>query len=682
MKHLHEHWQSLIKNFYDDQARFVLWGPVFLGIGIIAYLSLSKEPFFLIAPILLLLISAILFISRRLYLLKHIITALFLIVLGFTITQARTLLFPTPMLQNEVNKVSLVGTVVETEVMHGKIKITVDSIQTDPPLRLEKVRLYHNVSKNHPAPPLKPGTRIRVTANLSPISKALLPNGFDFRRKAYFEGMSAYGFTEKNSLTRLTPKEKLSFKDHINKIRDDISNKIRASLNKPTSTVATALITGDKSSISKKNRQAFANSGIAHLLAISGLHLSLVGGFVFVSLRLLLSLFPQIALRFNTKKIAAIFAILATFSYMLISGSATPSQRSFMMTLIVMLAVLTDRKAISMRSVALAAFLILCLFPHVITTPSFQLSFAAVISLIAFYEVYSHKLAHRFHQDSFAFKVLTYFAGLLITSAIATIATTPFTIYHFGQFTVQSLLTNMIAIPLMGFWIMPIGFISLLLMPFGIHDIPLSIMGHGIDIIIQLAHTISSWPGALIRIPKPDPLYLGLFVMGGLWLCLWYQKWRLLSIPVVLASLVLFFVPSPQSKPDVLISQDGRLIGVYLQDRTLLVSAFRHNRFTRDIWESALAPKQTLLFPYKKSYKNFDCTGLYCVLNSNKDQLAIPQFKKALYKAKNAHLDILDATESSKSARTILYHDKVANGEILQLRKGFVKGKMRDRPWS
>lgn len=662
---------QISQSFFEDRERVFLWAPVLLGFGIIAFVSLPQEPPVWVGPVATLsaLILVGLFFKRPLGRLAAL--AFFLVALGFTLIQTKAHRLHTPMVTQEIANVTLTGTVVSVEWASRKARVLLDVSQSDPPIPLALVRYYAKNTKKNPLPALAPGTRIRVTANLAPVSPPLVDRGFNFRRKAFFEGLSAYAFPTAAPPQILEHSLKPGWTERLQTLRSHITGRIRAALGKSQGTIAVALLTGEKAALSQKDRDAYANAGIAHILAISGLHLSLVAGFVFVVVRLVLSLIPAISLRLNTKKLGALGAIFITLGYLLISGMAVPAQRAFIMTFIVMVAVLSDRKALSMRSVCLAALGILLIFPEVLLTPSFQLSFAAVVVLIAFYESLAQIHAHRLRDrgtPTLMGKLASYVGGVLLTTTLATLATTPFTIYHFGQFTAQGLLSNLVAIPLMGFWIMPLGFLSLMTMPFGLETYPLQAMGWGIQAVTETAYKVTSWPGARIPMAKPDSWVLGLVVLSALWLCLWKARWRYGALPVLALGFGLFWM-DPE-RPDVVISPDGRLIGVMTPDRILFVSAFRHNRFTRKVWESTLAPRETRLFPYEDAHEDFlDCEGVYCTLRTKGHSLHIAQFPYALKKASRTSTPVLDASQSSKEPRTVFYNRIPVNGKSLYLNR-------------
>src|SRR5262245_29488061 len=246
-----------------------------------------------------------------------------------------------------------------------------------------------------------------------------------------------------------------------------------------TGGVASAVITGKRGTMLEEVKQAFRDSGLSHLLAIAGLHLGLVGGFVFFSVRGGLALIPWVALRFPIKKIAAIVTLVALFCYLMISGAAIPTQRAFVMTGILFVAILIDRLRLSMRICALAALVVLLLDPASLIGVSFQMSFGAVVALIAVYETWGSRLGHFFHSGSFAHQALGYIGAIAVTTVVATVGTEPFAIYHFHHLVLYSPLANIIAVPISALWTLPWGVVACLLMPLGLEKLALVPMGWG-----------------------------------------------------------------------------------------------------------------------------------------------------------------------------------------------------------
>src|SRR5438270_7229674 len=219
-----------------------------------------------------------------------------------------------------------------------------------------------------------------------------------------------------------------------------------------TGGVASAVITGKRGTMPEEVKQAFRDSGLSHLLAIAGLHLGLVGGFVFFAVRGGLALIPWVALRFPIKKITAMVTLFVLFCYLMISGAAIPTQRAFVMTGIVFAAILIDRLRLSMRICALAALVVLVLDPASLVGVSFQMSFGAVVALLAVYETWGTRLAYLFHRGSFGHQAVGYCGAVAVTTVVATVGTEPFAIYHFHHLVLYSPLANVIAVPISAMW--------------------------------------------------------------------------------------------------------------------------------------------------------------------------------------------------------------------------------------
>jgi competence protein ComEC len=257
-----------------------------------------------------------------------------------------------------------------------------------------------------------------------------------------------------------------------------------------------------------------------------------------------------------------------------------PTQRSFVMMGLVLLAVIVDRQGISMRFVAIAAAAILAVQPEALLNASFQMSFAAVIALIAAYESLGKEFARG--RDSGVIRRLSlYVAGVAATTVIATAATAPFAIYHFNRVTLFALLGNLIAVPLSSIWVMPAALVGVLLMPFGLEALGLVPMGWGVDVINQAAAKIAAADWAVTILPAMPAMALVAMVAGGLWLCLWRRSWRWAGLAPVAAGIVIAFASRP---PDILADGEGRLFALNSPEGRLLVSSRASARFEREIW--------------------------------------------------------------------------------------------------
>jgi competence protein ComEC len=322
-------------------------------------------------------------------------------------------------------------------------------------------------------------------------------------------------------------------------------------------------------------------SGLAHLLAISGLHLGLVAGLVFFAARAGLALIPALALRFPIKKWAAVLAAAAALIYLFLVGATIPTQRAYVMVGLALLAIVLDRQPISLRLLAAAAALILLLSPESLLSASFQMSFAAVTALVAGYEWLSQRRPTGPRDRGLLSRLGLYLGFLLLSSVIANLATAPFAVFHFNRLAVFGLVANLVAIPLTAFWIMPAALVAMLLLPFGLEAWALAAMGTGVEILLAVAGEIAGWEGAVIPV-RAMPLWgLAAATLGGLWLCLWERPWRLFGLAGLLLGAVSITLAEP---PDLLVSGDGKLLALRAGDGSLVFSSLTRQSYRRDIW--------------------------------------------------------------------------------------------------
>lgn len=572
--------------FLNDLQRWPLWIPVFFGIGISLYFNLSAEP----SPWWAYGGIGLFALSLRIVRLKIIPLTLFVIsltFLGFSIALLRTHLLQTKMLNYGLSPLLLEGKVSQVELKPTKKgilyqRILLSDLQSDTTEKLpQKVRLTLKGKRER----LWPGQRVRLLAKLSPIADPSIPGGFDFRRQAYFNGIGATGFAL--SIPEILSSSS-SFSISLEKQREKVTAFFIQTMTPPLGAIAAALITGDKASIPENIREDFINSGLAHILAISGLHLSIIAGVIFLVIRRGIALIPRLSLFYNSKKIAALGTILMSFLYLMLSGCGIPAQRSFMMISLVMGAILIDRTALSMRTVAFAAFMVLLILPESILSPSFQLSFAAVISLIAGFEVWKNPVGQWISGGGLFRAWFVYGGGLVFTSLLATLATLPFTIFLFHRFSLHAIEANLVAVPLTSLVVMPSALLTCLLEPLGLSSWPLWIFEKSLGLLVKIAAIVGSWPGANIGVSHPPLSSFLLIVFGGLWLCLWQQPWRRWGLVPMALGLVLSCWKKP---PHLLVDGLGKLVGLY-EGKTLYVSSTTRGKFTAESWQQYLAAKE------------------------------------------------------------------------------------------
>lgn len=559
--------------FIAERDRWLLWFPVFMGLGIAVYFSLAHEPAWWIGPVALIATGAAALIRWRLQGDLTLGGAIFALALGFAAAQFQTGMVAAPVVMGRLGPVEVTGRVVSVDPLPEGARLViapnhVGNLDTAHlPARL-RVRLRRGEIGT------VPGDWVAVRAMLVPPPAPSMPGAYDFQRRAWFDRLGAVGYALGTPKEIAPPTgEKPSFWRHaVEALRITVTRRIRAVLPDRSGAIAAAIIAGETHAIPPEDAGAFRDAGLAHILVIAGLHMGMAAGVAFFALRSLFALIPSLALRYPTKKWAASGALFVIFAYLLLSGATVSSRRAFVMVGLVLLAVIVDRISVSPRAVALAAVTVMLMTPEAATGPSFQMSFSAVGCLIAFYEAMRPRLSV-WHRDAGATRrAALYFLGLAFTTIVTTFATAPFTIYHFNRFPLYSVVANALAVPITGFWVMPWGILSCLLMPLGLERLALIPMSKGIDAIAAIGHWVTSWPGAVMHVPSLPSAGLALVALGGLWLCIWLGKWRWFGLAPIALGLGSLLLVRP---PDVLVSADMRLIAALAPNGTYLPSATR-----------------------------------------------------------------------------------------------------------
>ena len=544
-----------------EGERRVLWLPVFFGGGIAGYFALTVEPGWWIGGVATLVMAVLAVALRQRPAWRDAAIALGFAAAGFAaMTQAR-IEHGTPMLTHRIGAVALSGTVVDIDALDRGWRIIV---APDPLPGLAANEQPHRLRLHIPASSdrLEPGDRVSLKGKLFPVPAQVIPGGRDMQRELYFAGIGAVGYSYGAAHRRAEPNAEPrsgGWREWLLRLRAEMTARINAALPGATGGVASAVITGKRGTMPEGVKQAFRDSGLSHLLAIAGLHLGLVGGFVFFAVRGLLALLPWVALRYPIKKIAAAVTLAVLFCYLMISGAAIPTERAFVMNGIVFAAILIDRLRISMRICALAALAVLLLDPASLVGVSFQMSFGAVVALIAVYETWGAKLSEAFHRGSWRRKLLGYFGAVAVATLVATIGTEPFAVYHFHHLVLYSPLANVIAVPISATWTLPWGVVACLLMPFGLEKLALIPMGWGIDVTIWVAQWVAALPANVWHVPKLPTLGVVLVALGGSWLCLWQGRWRRWGAAGIAAGMATMLLTRP---PDIVLGDLGRLLAV------------------------------------------------------------------------------------------------------------------------
>lgn len=579
-----------------NHGRAALWTPVPFAIGIGGYFILAAEPAVWLGFTVFLCTGFLVFcLRRRRGNAFFAMMAVMIAAAGFGSAQLRNAAVSAPVLERQIGPVSLSGRVVRVELSEKGYRLTLDRIAIGGRW-LEEVPARVRISTRSRTAPPNPGDVIAARAILQPPPPPSLPGGYDFARKAWFERIGAVGFSLGAVTVTKTPAD-ASWRIWLARLRLDMTKRIMAGVaaQDGIGPVAAALMTGERRAIPKTALANMRDSGLAHLLAISGLHIGLVAGLLFFAIRLGLALIEPVALRYPIKKIAALGAILGAFAYLLISGATIPTQRAFLMVSIVMLAVMIDRTAISMRLVALSAMAVLLLAPESLLSASFQMSFGAVVGLVAVYEAAAPRMTALRHRGGLLGSGIALFiAATLLTTLVASLATAPFAIYHFNRIALYGLLANLVAVPVMAMWIMPFGILSFLLMPLGLESLGLMPMGWGISAVLWIADSVAALPGAVALVPPMPTAGLVVVSLGGLWLCVMRGQIRFWGLPVILAGVLTI---QSVTAPDLIVNRDGGLVAVNLGAGRVVMSAGAGNGFERDMWQRRLAVRTAERWP-------------------------------------------------------------------------------------
>lgn len=436
---------------------------------------------------------------------------------------------------------------------------------------------------------------ISLRANLFPLQKNVLPGTFDFGFFMYLQGFEASGYSLSDPI--IIQSKNREIKDVIQSIRSSVYKRLIDVLGDESGNFVAAILIGETKAIPVKIANDVRNSGIAHILSVSGLHLSLVAMLFFVTSRVLLNLSNFLAFKTNIKSIAAIISIVGSFFYLLLSGSNIAATRAFIMTMIFIIAIMMGRAAYPLRSVMLAAGAILLFSPEYALHPSFQLSFSAVLCLISGYEFFL-KYKHLLGESKGLFaQIKFYLFANIYSSFLGGVVTGPFVIYHFYKFSVYSIQMNLIAVPIMSFFMMPLAILAFILMPLGLDAIILKILGFFVKFVIDTAGYISALPGAVWYTGYITGTSLAIFAFGFFWICLWKTRWRFAGLIIILISLIMMLTAP---KPDLIYDHRFKAVGLRNQDGKLEVYAEKKiPSFTLDYWANWYGQEKAIVINKK-----------------------------------------------------------------------------------
>jgi len=594
-----------------NSGRLILWLPVAYALGILAYFGAAQEPSLSVALGLALVLAVSAVLARARPVAFAALVGAAVVTAGFATGALRTALVGHATVEiPPKGPVRLSGFVerVEHRTTGDRILLRLDPGPVrglDPVPELVRLSLRRGY-----APAV--GTHVTQLAQLLPPLGAAMPGAHDFGRAPWFRGIGGvgYGLGRPKPAPAADPPLSVRVAMGVDAARDGLARHIRASLSGTPAEIAVALVAGDRSAIPLSVEESMRVSGLTHILSISGLHMALVAGTLFALVRAALAMVPALALGFPIKSLAAVVALAGSAAYLVLSGNDVPAQRSFVMTALVLSGVLAGRPALTLRTVGVAAVVVLAITPEAVLDPGTQMSFAATLALVAAYERLRPLRAVP-RPDGWAGQVLVWIVvlvgGTALTSLVAGLATAPYGVFHFQRVAPYGLLANLAAMPAVSFLVMPFGLLGVLLMPFGWDHLAWPVMGWGIEIMVAVSDRIAALPGADVRLDAVGPATLCLLSLALLALCL--LRGVLTAVAIVPLGLALALA-GPPPRPDMLIAPDAQAVAVRGADGRLSVIGARGQKLIVEQWMTREGDRRTAAD--KTLASAFSCDAFGC----------------------------------------------------------------------
>jgi competence protein ComEC len=670
-------------------SRLLPWIPVAFGAGIAFYFAADHEPVAWLTAATAALLCTVAFLLRR----QKFFPAAVLIAAtaaGFATVTLKTARVAHGVLARPAYSVSLKGFVETREERERTDRFVLRVVQMDSPRAQAKLQRVRLSVKKGTAPAV--GSFIELKARLQPPLAPLRPGSYDFGRDMYFQGIAASGFVM-GAIKTLDPPFSggfsLRYAAFMQGLRDSIDARIRNVLSGDSRAIATALLTGRRDAISGPVNDAMFISGLGHVLSISGYHMAVVAGVVFFAVRALLALIPTLTVTFPIKKWSAAAALLAAAFYLLLSGAEVATQRSFFMTAVVLIAIMVDRRAVTFRTLAVAAMIVLAIAPEALVHPSFQMSFAATLGLVALVQIGMPRLFAAPENSATARAALwggREIAMLALASLVAGLATTPYAAFHFHRVTPYGVVANLAAMPVVSVLVMPAGLLGLVAIPFGFDGVFWRIMAFGIDWMIAVAQWVAALPGAIGRMAAfgIGPLVaasMGIILLGLLRSPLRWTGAGTIAVAVIWALAA--------RQPDILVSADGHSVGVRGRDGRLHLMRTAKDTFLVKEWLAADADAR---LPGDASLgEGVSCDDLGCVTQLPDGAFAALVLRpEALADDCERAAVIVTSRQASPACKALVIDrqrlQKQAATSLRRTRAGFVIDAVRpngmDRPWS
>lgn len=597
-----------LENWLDSERDQIgLWLPVGLGVGIALWQSFGTAawPAMLLLSLTLILFAMLAKAHSRIRRIFQI--AALLIALGFAVIALKSAWIAQPVLGKIwigefYGRVEAVENISARDVF--RLRLATEGHAGLPPF----VRV--NLTPAQYRPEFQPGAVVRLRARLMPPAGPALAGGYDFARRAWFQQIGATGSALGDVSLTQPAKVEVAFAAK----RQQLTEHILKAAPEGAGPIAAAFVTGDQGHISEDDAQAMRDSGMAHLLSISGLHVTAVVGFIFLAVGRLLSLSAWLALRISVPLVAATTAALGAIGYTLLAGAEVPTVRSCVAAILILVALAMGREALTLRLVAFGATIVLLAWPETMAGPSFQLSFAAVATIVIVHElpIVRHLVQRR--EEPGINRIGRALISLIITGIAIELVLAPIALFHFHKTGLYGALANIAAIPLTTFWIMPLEAIALFFDLIGLGAPFWWLAGQGIFAILALAHMVSGLPGAVSMMPAMPDWAFGAMISGALLFGLLKTKMRFAGIAFFMAGL-LAMVTAP--RPDLLLTGDGKHLAIVDQNGEIAFLRARAGEFVSDmLFEKAgTKAKATAI----ENWPGVRCTADICILTLNRN---------------------------------------------------------------
>jgi len=554
------------------------WGVAAFAVGIAVYFALPFEPSLVVVALVCAGIGvASLAADRFAFKLYPYVFIIFLALLGLGRATWHSEAVETPRLADYERIYEVTGWVesIERSGKGYRWRLRVSEVEGLRPERTPKRVRVKAKTEGFAA-----GDGVTVLAIMTPPSGPVVPQGYDPARRAYFEQMGGFGFAIRPPVAAEVQTQSLTerWKRGVVRFRYGLAERIRDRAPEDTAGLQAALLTGVRAYIPQEQTENLRVAGLAHVLAISGMHMGLLAGGSYWLAAFVLACVAPLSRRYDVRKPAAVIGALAATGYLILSGASVATQRAYIMAIIVFLAVILDRRAFSMRSVAVAALVTLMFHPEALISVGFQMSFAAVAALVVVYREWDARRTYVPNVTLWS-KLKANFTGLTVTSFVAGTATSGFAVLHFNRIARYSLIGNILAMPLFTFVVMPAALATLIALPLGLEEWPLALMGWGLSGMLRIAEWVASWPGAMWHVYAAPPWVIGVFGLGFLLATLGQGRRRMLGFALGVMCFVLW---SQTPRPDMRISDSGQVAFWDESGDVLYVGRKRSDSFGRD----------------------------------------------------------------------------------------------------